>query len=418
MAVMSVDTGTAEAKVVVLTFLRHYLPGYKYGGPVRSVANLVEALGDEIDFRIVTLDRDDFDEAAYPGIEPEKWTQVGKAQVYYVPRARATFRNWRRLIGWVKPDILYMNSLFDPVFTLLPVLISKISRRGARKVVIAPRGELSGSALKLKAAKKSVFLRLAKLSGFYSRVWWHASTTDEAAMVAAQFGASDRVMVARNLPSLRVNAAETSRKAAAPGDPLRVVFLARIGRMKNVDFALQVLAQCPIPIEFDVWGPIADAPYWRRCTEIIETMPKHVRVNYRGVADHASVGAVLADYDLFFLPTAGENYGQAIAEALQASTPILISDRTPWLGLEQHGVGWDLPLESGIQPFVDALKRARDMRDADNEAWRNRVGAFARAHRDDRAVLAANREVFAVRGDRKSDSSMIRAGASSLRQAN
>jgi glycosyltransferase involved in cell wall biosynthesis len=416
---MSGTIGAPNGKIVVLTFLRFYLPGYKYGGPVRSVANLIEALGDEIDFRIVTLDRDDFDETAYPGVQPETWTPVGKAQVYYVPPARATFGNWQRLVATVKPDLVYLNSLFDPKFTLMPLLVTKVSRRAARKIVVAPRGELSQSALKLKAAKKSVFLRLAKLAGLYSRVWWHVSTADEAAMVAAQFGsrARTRAIVARNL-SVRIDSAEAPRrKNSAPDDPLRVVFLSRIGRMKNLDIALRVLAQSTIPIEFDIWGPVADAPYWRSCSEMIETMPNHIRVNYRGVADHVHVGAIMADYDIFFLPTAGENFGQVIAEALGAGTPVLISDRTPWTGLEQRGVGWDLPLENGIKPFVDALERALERRNADTGAWRNRVKAFARSRSDDQTVVTANREVFAFPRGRNAAASAVTAGASSPQRA-
>jgi len=42
----------------ILCFVAYYPPGYKSGGPVRTIANMVEHLGDELDFRIVTRDRD------------------------------------------------------------------------------------------------------------------------------------------------------------------------------------------------------------------------------------------------------------------------------------------------------------------------------------------------------------------------
>src|SRR3546814_13762415 len=42
----------------VAVFLRGYLPGYRSGGPLQSIANLVSRLGDEFDFRIITADRD------------------------------------------------------------------------------------------------------------------------------------------------------------------------------------------------------------------------------------------------------------------------------------------------------------------------------------------------------------------------
>ena len=43
---------------IILSFAGHYLPGYKAGGPIRSIANMVDQLGDEFDFRIVAGDRD------------------------------------------------------------------------------------------------------------------------------------------------------------------------------------------------------------------------------------------------------------------------------------------------------------------------------------------------------------------------
>ena len=48
--------------------VRYYLPGYKSGGPVRTIVNLVDHLGDDIDFRIVTSDRDALEDAPYANV--------------------------------------------------------------------------------------------------------------------------------------------------------------------------------------------------------------------------------------------------------------------------------------------------------------------------------------------------------------
>ena len=39
-------------KKKILCLTDHYLPGYKAGGPIRSIANLVEHLGDEFEIYI------------------------------------------------------------------------------------------------------------------------------------------------------------------------------------------------------------------------------------------------------------------------------------------------------------------------------------------------------------------------------
>ena len=55
--------------------------------------------------------------------------------------------------------------------------------------------------------------------------------------------------------------------------------------------------------------------------------------------------SALSGHDLFFLPTLGENYGHVIHEALLSGSQVLLSDQTPWRGLTEAGLGWDLPLE-------------------------------------------------------------------------
>ena len=68
-------------KPSILIALPHYRPGWKAGGPTRTIANLVEHLGDEFSFRILTSDRDYGDERAFPCIEADRWRRVGKAEV-------------------------------------------------------------------------------------------------------------------------------------------------------------------------------------------------------------------------------------------------------------------------------------------------------------------------------------------------
>src|SRR5215813_4412202 len=60
----------------VLVFADYYLPGFKAGGPIRTLANIMEQLGDEFEFRIVTRDRDYGDRSPYPGILTNCWQAI------------------------------------------------------------------------------------------------------------------------------------------------------------------------------------------------------------------------------------------------------------------------------------------------------------------------------------------------------
>src|SRR5690349_17506499 len=65
-----VETGP---RPVVLVPCDYYLPGYKAGGPIRTVSALVERLSDEFQFAVVTRDRDLDESAPLSGIEPNVW---------------------------------------------------------------------------------------------------------------------------------------------------------------------------------------------------------------------------------------------------------------------------------------------------------------------------------------------------------
>ena len=381
------------SRPIILIFLHHYLPGYKFGGPVRTIANMVEALGDEFEFRIVTSDRDFLDVGPYYGITSDAWVCLRKAWVYYVSTERRRLFVWVRLMRETPHDVLYLNSVFDPAYTLLPLLARKLAGSQRKPVVVAPRGEFSPGSLGQKRWKKRPFLAVARIAGLYRNVLWHASTEDEVRLIRRQFGRAARIVTARDLPPMSGQQRTSCEAIDAPG-PLRIVFLSRISRTKNLDYALRVIAKTRMRIQFDIWGTLEDPAYWKECQDQIQALPENVVVHYRGVADHSEVSKILAGYDLFFLPTRGENYGHVIAEAVSAGTPILLSDQTPWHNLRNEGVGWDLPLENGEAAFLEAIEEASDKVGLGRVAWRQRVLDFATDRLNDPSLLEANRALF------------------------
>jgi glycosyltransferase involved in cell wall biosynthesis len=381
------------SRPIILTFVEYYLPGFKSGGPIRSIANMVDALGDEFEFRIVTSDRDSLDVAPYYGITSDAWVGVRKAWVYYVSPERRRLFAWARLIRETPHDVLYLNSLFNPVYTLLPLLARRLAGSQRKPVIVAPRGEFSTGAMGLKRWKKRPFLAFAQIVGLYRNILWHASTEDEAQLIRRQFGGAARIVTARDLPPMS-GQQPTACEAIDASGRLRIVFLSRISRMKNLDYALRVLAKTPVRIQFDIWGTLEDPAYWNKCQDQIRSLPENVVARYRGVADHYEVNKILAGYDLLFLPTRGENYGHVIAEAVSAGTPVLLSDQTPWRNLHNEGVGWDLPLENGEAAFLEAIEEALHKVGLERVAWRQRVLDFATERLHDPSLIEANRALF------------------------
>jgi glycosyltransferase involved in cell wall biosynthesis len=389
-----IERERAAAPATVLVFVPYYLPGYKSGGPVRSIANLVARLGEDLRFVIVTADRDSGDRAPYRDVVPGAARRVGNADVVYVDAAHARPHRMAALIRRIRPDVLYLNSFFSPAFSIGVLLLQRLHLIPAVPIVLAPRGEFSPGALQLKAPKKRLFLAAARVLGLHRDVLWHATTPLEAAHIRrALEGAAPRIVVAPIIAG--ASDPESAPTRAKDAGRLRVAFLSRLSAKKNLLGALEILHGVRGNVDLDIYGPVEDESYWRRCRAAIDALPPNVRASYGGPVAAEDVAAVLADHDLFFLPTLGENYGHVIREALAAGTPVLISDQTPWRDLDAQQVGWDLPLDRP-DAFRAALERCIAMSAAEFAVWREHAAAYARRHANDDGAVQATRRLFST----------------------
>lgn len=380
----------------ILVFTRFYLPGYRAGGPIRTLINMVDRLSDDFSFHIVTQDRDAGEREPYPEVVRDGWVAVGRAKVLYLDPAGVSLRRLIDLVAATSPDAIYLNSFFDPTFTQRILWARRLGRLGKTPVVLAPRGEFSAGALQLKKTKKLVFLRLSALAGLYRGLTWQASSELERADIQChlRFVRTADIRIAMNLAPLE----EPTDGAWSPrpeGEPLRVCFLSRISPKKNLDFALRVLAAVRAPVVFTVYGPKEVPPYWAQCERLIARLPANVRVDYGGSVHPDAVKRTMAQHDLFFFPTRGENYGHVIHEALHAGLPVLISDQTPWGAVAERGVGWAFSLDATID-FARTIDEVATW-DAERLASvRTRATDYAREKAVSAEVLQANRAVFAA----------------------
>lgn len=374
-------------KILLLT--GYYLPGFKGGGPIRTIANILDKLGNEIQFSLVTADRDLGDASAYPSISPGGWQQVDRAQIYYAsPGIGWLWRLWK-VIRAFRGEAMHLNSFFSLRFSILPLIYWRVLQHG-RPVIVGPRGEFSQGALALKLLKKRAFIALTKAVGLYQGVIWHASTEHEAEDIRRVMGDKAQIRVAVNIAHPPPDLAMQARQANAA---LRVLFVSRISPKKNLLGAIQMLQRVQCPVAFDVYGPAEDAAYWASCQEAARGLPAHVRFNYCGALYPAQVPETMARYDLFYLPTLGENFGHVIAEALGCGLPVLIADTTPWRNLAQQKLGWDIPLNQPEQ-FVAAIESCSRLPAADHDAWRHNIRAWALAHIGNDEAVEQNRQLF------------------------
>ncbi|MDP2851927.1 MAG: glycosyltransferase [Gallionella sp.] len=383
-------------KPVILVVTGYYSPGFKAGGVLRNIINTVDNLCDQFEFRIITRDRDLGDEMAFPDIQPEVWLPVGNATVYYLSPEVEHFGRLGRLLADTPHDLLFLSSYFDPL-TIRTLLNRRL--RGLRhpRAIVAPFGEFAGASLTQKYAKKLAYILFAKIVGLYRDVTWRVSSSYEAEDLIRVLGVGpDSIAVTGDLPTrsfLPEHENQSTSGSRPEGDGLRVIFLSRIAREKNLDYALKVLKKVSAKIYFDIYGPAENVAYWDECKRIIAGMPANIVVSYKGKVSPDEVVRIFAQYDLFLFPTGGEAYGNVIAESLIAGTPVLISTETPWRSLRSDGLGWDLDLDEPDR-FVRVIDELSGLSHQRRMEDRVTVMRNIKTRLFDAEVLASNKRLF------------------------
>jgi len=338
------------SKKKIFVMIDWFLPGTKAGGPVRSVYSLTSVLKSYFDFYIITTNTDLGSNVAYSEIKANTLFKKDEVNYFYFDKDAINPNALQKLINSTRPDLIYLNSFWSFNFSIAVVRL-KHKNLISSPLLLAPRGMLGKGALGLKAGKKKAFIAVAKALGWYKGVIFHATQTHEESDIRSKFS-RNKILIAPNINS----GALIKNRAAKEKGSLRLFYLSRIARVKNLHFALEALANVPdyLQIEYDIYGNLEDYEYWKVCQQIIKTLPKNITVNYRSELSFPEVQNVIGNYHCLYLPTLNENYGHAIVESLLCGCPAIISDQTPWTDIEEQGAGFSLALNNK-QAFTDAI---------------------------------------------------------------
>lgn len=326
----------------VLILIPYYKPGYRSGGPQRTVENVCSAYHDKAEIYIATQNFDlGVPDKPYD-IKNGEWLELDGIRIMYMEHRKYNIVSLKKL--YKEFDIIYSCGLFE-INSLSILLLNKFFYNRNKKVYIAPMGVFSPGAFRSKHKKKSAFIGLVKNLGLYKNIIWSFTSEKECDNAIRIFGNELFVknhIFAEDLPS-SVDFQKSYRciENKTDTDVLNVVFLSRICPQKNLLYAIKVLkcSQTVKNIKFDIYGIVEDRDYWNLCQKEIRDMPSNINVKYMGAVKPDDVIDTFRKYDVFLFPTKGENYGHVIYEALAAGCIPIISDQTSWNDLDEEGCG-------------------------------------------------------------------------------
>ena len=381
--------------IYVLSFINYYLPGYKGGGPAKSLFNIIDNLNSDINFQIVTRDKDFNSEVPYPNIFLNEWNKLNSSEIYYADQDHLSLFKIYRLLNYTKFDILYLNSFFDLRFSIIPVLITSLLLKDKRLIILAPRGEFSPGALSIKKFKKLIFIKLSKFLNLHRNIIWHASNFQEADYIKNTMNISSKnVKIAPNLlskssiNSINLPCELMHRKKG----PLRLIFLSRITPKKNLHYLIDLLKNISVQLNLSIYGIIDDQNYWNYCQNLLISLPKNISVNYFGDLSPLQVSECFSSHDIFIFPTTGENFGHVILESLIAGTSVIVSDQVPWQD-DSSGALKTIPL-SNKPAWIDAINRSAALSHKDLSLLRVIAHDYALNYLRNSTSLELNKSLF------------------------
>ncbi len=324
------------------------------GGPSRSVPALAAAMaGAGADVHLLA------------GQSPRPLADAAGVNVRLVEGSLAAAAE--ALLAGREQAVVCVHGLWD----LRLQAVAKLALRRRWPLLVSIRGMLEPAALAHRAWKKRLAWPLYQRGILRRADLLHATATHEAQSIR-RAGLTNPILVCPHgvdLPS----AASIAAPAEAP-ERHSILFLGRLHPIKNLPVLLKAWAEAGRPgWELVLAGP--DESGHRAVLEAqLASLGIGAGVRFTGSLEGEAKRAALASAHVLVLPSASENFGMAVAEALAAGVPAIATTGTPWQALPAAGCGWWVVPEPGA--LAAALREAMDLTPDDRAAMGRRARDF------------------------------------------
>ncbi|MGH9775195.1 MAG: glycosyltransferase [Candidatus Acidiferrales bacterium] len=155
------------------------------------------------------------------------------------------------------------------------------------------------------------------------------------------------------------------RKLRISEETKLILFLGRLVSKKSPDMLLQAYAHWRsrktkgVPSSILVLaGPSEDEGYFTRLQRMSRRLGIESQVLFPGALYGEEKWAAYQDADVFVLPSQNENFGNTVAEAMAAGTPVIVTDRCGIASLVGERAGVVIPYQ--LEALKNALHRLLD----------------------------------------------------------
>jgi glycosyltransferase involved in cell wall biosynthesis len=350
----------------ILCISNYYKPAYVYGGPVRCVSELCEALAkQDCTVTVLTTNVNGNELLDVPLDRP---VSVDGVEVFYYPIIRVPPHSFFYSPALAKAchqkikmfDIVILQTMFT--HTMGPA-VTACNRAGV-PYIVQTHGQLLPWSLKQKRLKKMIYQTLIGRFYLEQASALHCTDPVEAAWVEHLGIKTPKIIVPNGIkaeyfaqlpPRGRLR-----QKYQISEHANLLLFLGRLHPKKRPDIAIEALAITrSLPRETHL---MLAGPDEMQMAIALRTLAQRLgcenQLHFTGLLQTDDVLSALADSDLFLMPSEpeSENFGMSALEAMAAGLPVLVSDGVPvgrWA--EASGAGRMIPCSKDA--FRDAIRK-------------------------------------------------------------
>lgn len=355
-----------------------------YGGPSQMVLGFSQALACQgIEVTILTTNANG--DVGQPPLDVPLNRPIFQNgyQVRYF--ACSPFRRYKfsiELLGWLWEraatyDLAHIHALFSPVSTGA----AWVARQRKLPYILRPLGTLDPADLQKKKQLKQLYASLLERSNIAGAAALHFTSREEC-QVSERFGVKTRNLIlplgVAPIDTPPIDTPSLADPCGCPHPRPTILFLSRLEPKKGLDLlipALEQLVREDIEFEFVLAGSNPQDPdYEEQTRQQIQNSPLAQCTTISGFVTGEAKAQLLRQADLFVLPSYYENFGIAVAEAMVAGIPVLISDRVQICSdVQQSESGW--VGHCSVESITSLLKTALQ-----NPSERQRRGENARQY--------------------------------------
>lgn len=356
----------------------------RHGGTVTALLGMAGSQAQAgVETCVLTTSSDPTHETVQPELESEG------VEVQVLQGAWAQFRRHPRLCAALQTQITSADAVHVHALWEEPQhLACRIAQRVGKPFVVSPHGMLDPWSLRQSRWKKRAYLALRTRRHLRHATGLHFTTTTERDLASSFWKKGQPIVepLGVDLETLQstppADLGLRSRLGLSEGPVL--LFFGRLHFKKQPEVLIDAFARVLSRLDADGGHPRptlvfvgpAEPEYLKELEARAVSCGVADATVFAGTLTGPDRVAALQSADLFCLPSQQENFGLAVAEAIAAGTPVLISDQVNiFEEIVAGGVGWATAPD--VEPFAEELHRLCVSPDA-IDAAAARCEAFAR----------------------------------------